>query len=210
MPFLAHTKGNAWLLCLHKEGDSAAQKDVIKRSGVAYYWAKWISPERCFTNRSRDVEAGWFKELKNDSLKPVGQNDKLWIVAHGSQQKVAAYDPEALARLLKESGLTKAGLITFCACNVGAGDFLTKFVYQASVNQIVIGWVKGYCGSAATVPHPDGDGSPHERIRGKAPKRGKLGNELDGDARYKIVSGIDNPFKQNIGRYLLDDSDSPF
>ena len=136
----------------------------------------------------------------NKALRAVKYHDKLMIVAHGSVNKVADKTADELAQYLHEDcGLSEVGLITFKACYVGRGYFLHEFKNACILNNIKVGWLKGYRGATATVKNA---GKPTERVRHETTKGFKTGAK-----RYAILEGT-HPF--SIGadsRYFTDVDD---
>jgi hypothetical protein len=84
---------------------------------------------------------------------------------------------------------------------VGEGEYLLKFVKAAHTDNLVIGWAKGYRGLASMERRARASGQAKEEIRKTVKSK-----PLEGLDRFNAVSGLNNPFKHDIGdRYIYDD-----
>lgn len=217
--------GLDYMIVLNDPGTSGSSKNIISDSAMDYANERQIPLARRFSTRKRETSKknwydlrpfnynGKFSPLAANCLKPVTIKDKLFIVAHADEEEVGPMSAMNLAGMLKSYGLSSVGLITFKACNVGTGGFLEDFVAATTRYGIIIGWVKGYRGSASTV-HGKGGGL----LSDDDPSPGHVTemitfeqvnpdtNEMAtyrrlGDSRYKIVRAPNNPFVGTFGRY---------
>lgn len=142
--------GNIYIVNLHEKHIpfSKKSKDIIRESGTAYKKQHKLTKASCFTNRPSESDE--FTLLGKNSLSSVTMNDKLYICAHADTKEVGPYKAEKLAEKLYDWGLREVKLVSFKACEVGKGDFLSRFV-EACRGKIKVGWVKGYTGAAGTV-----------------------------------------------------------
>jgi hypothetical protein len=198
---------------------SYESKQIITDSALNYAKSKNIPMERCFSTRKNETQLGsyfknysinWnqgkFKALSIASLVTLNTTDKLFIFAHGNNFGVAYMADDtpinamgdnamALAKMLRQHGLTQVGLITFKACYVGRDRFLENFSSALALNGIRAGWIKGYKGLAATV-QKQGGGFTEEITN-------KNGAILVDNQRFKIVRGPGQVFEgQSFGRYV--------
>ncbi len=201
--------GQDYLLCVHEFGTKANSKNIITESAMDYANHHNIPLARRFSTRKRETGGfdlrpfewrGQFSKLQPTSLSAMKTQDKLFVFAHADPSEVGFASARLMAGILQANGLRAVGLVTFKACKVGVGSFLEDFVASCVSRGIVIGWAKGYNGSAATVSK---NGRPSERIRGNAPSPGAARPILQGDDRYKIVSSPNNPFVNSVGRYKV-------
>ena len=197
----------------HAIGERQTQQQTVgegedRNDALDYAKFKNIPLARRFSTRRRETESRGFdlryfkftKEftfLSETSLSPLTSQDKLYIFAHANPKEVGFTVPRMLAGMLHANGLQAVGLITFKACEVGVGNFLETFVNSAVKKGIVLGWAKGYKGSAATVVHTTG-----HTVTGLSEKiYGDGDNVLTGNARVKIVRSPNCPFAVSFGRY---------
>jgi hypothetical protein len=222
--------GVDWMILLQEKHTKKSDKDAITRAGIKYLSKAKISIARAFSTRERDTLSGFtnkyltFTPLDGLCLAPMTINDKLFIIAHAEPNEVGPYDPGALASKLHDHGARQIGLVTFKCCNVAVGTYLESFIAACNRVGLVIGWAKGYRGSAATLDGIDGLGEaekvdvvgglggehtrsvlrPTERIRNKY-GRDAHGDPiiaiLKGEDRYKIVPGPGASQLAAVGRY---------
>lgn len=165
---------------------------------------KWADPE----------SDGWqalYKGCFNDGGVPTPTiKDKVMIIAHGSMTHVGTessatetpgglgFNAHELAYWLSRWGVREIGLLTFKCCYIGASKFLEDFVRALGTNNLKVGWVKGYKGTASTikrgwidVPFIGGvTGKPYERIsREDNGLLDSVGLPLYGNDRFKVVRG---------------------
>jgi hypothetical protein len=146
------------------------------------------------TKRDRD----WTR-LRPNSLDGLTMEDKLMIVAHGSETMCDKWYPRDLADELRGWGLTEIGLITFKVCYIGRGTFLETFVkWAGSHSKIQVGWVKGYRGPCS-LAILGGLTKPTEVVYNH-----NNSGQKSGGARYKIVAGMHAQSVPN-SRYVLQD-----
>jgi hypothetical protein len=164
MGFLKHTLGQAYLLCIDEEGTKKRSKDIITNSALEYASKRNIPISRRFSTRRRDTRSPRFRRwrearfsaLQDSSFRPCTADDKLFVFGHADPESIGSISsdnvdgPRALANFLKQHGCTRIGLVTFKACEIGQGDFLDRFVVAAASAGVMIGWAKGYRGSAST------------------------------------------------------------
>ena len=141
--------GTTYLLNIHDKGIpfNKKAKNIIRDSAMDYMAYYKLPKSQCFTNRPNETEN--LTIVGSGSLAPLTINDRLLILAHADTTEVGPYGPKALAEKLQGWGLTAAKLITFKACEVGAGTYLDNFVAACS-GKISVAWVKGYKGAAST------------------------------------------------------------
>jgi len=126
---------------------------VICDSAKAWKDRYGVLDNRCFAD---GVAQDGFTLVSNNCLaNPVCQlGTKLIVCAHGNAQRIHNYTPEEFADdLYDRLGLREAGLIAFKACEIGADDFLERFLAQLTTGNRTtqIGWLIGYTTSTATM-----------------------------------------------------------
>ncbi|WP_158747377.1 hypothetical protein [Acidisphaera sp. L21] len=210
---------------INKPAISRASKQVITDSAMSYASAKSIPLQNRFSTRRTETTdgdriKGWlpnfdlgkFTPLASHSLAGVTQDDKLFIFAHGNDYGVAymaddfpmnasVENANALADLLRRSGLRSVGLITFRACFVGQNNFLRDFALALAGRSIKVGWLKGYKGTAATTAKPGGFTEEVE-LGGKVLTNAGPTATIVNNPRYRIVRGPGGLFEgKDFGRY---------
>ena len=145
-----------WVLVFQAAKDTASEKETIWSSAKQYALKYRVPPAQCFANE--DGGGKMFTKLDKGSLKGLQGNDKLIIVAHGAVDHLTALksfmSTTGAARLCRElfsAGLREVGLISFKACYIGQQNFLEDLVAEFTKNGMLVGWLKGYMGAAATV-----------------------------------------------------------
>jgi hypothetical protein len=203
--------GLDYMVLVQERGTGAHDKNIISRSALQYAMWKGIPLARRFSSRRRETSSrsrfdirpfahkGEFSPLTGTSLNQLTYKDKLFLFAHANAAEVGPASANVLAGMLQLAGLRAVGLITFKACDVGVGSFLEEFVASLARRGVVVGWAKGYKGAAATDTTSAGGNITHVQERIYHDDR----NEINGDARVKIVTSPNNPFVDSIGRFKV-------
>jgi len=184
----------AHLLCLH------IKNKVIRDSALAWKKRYDIPRNRCYSLLPPVQWGNDFCLLQQNSLAQVGADDKLMIVAHGSEASVHSFDPEKLAKLLANNGLQHAGLIPFKACLVGKGGYLDTFHNECVMQHMQIGWYIGYKRETATMGGHE-IVTTFDLLLSAVGLRGLFGAKDKDAKRVKVVQGNVILVKAGSSRY---------
>ncbi|MCB1921537.1 MAG: hypothetical protein KDJ28_16400 [Candidatus Competibacteraceae bacterium] len=194
-----------WIVVFQAAKDSASEKEIIWSSAKQYALKYHAPPAQCFANE--DGGGKMFTKLDGTPLKGVQGSDKLIIVAHGAVDHLTALKgfmsstgAVRLCRALFDAGLREVGLISFKACHIGQQNFLEDLIAEFTKNGILVGWLKGYMGAAATV---GSRGKPTEQITIEMHDEdgGAHDEVLHGQRRWWIINGNMPATKSVGGRY---------
>jgi hypothetical protein len=141
-------RDSVYILSLHEKGDSWRSKNTIYNSGMLYKSRYDVPRKRMFSNRPAEYDK--FSPLTSTSFAGVTLADKLLVMGHGNMTRIAHIPADDLARDLRAWGLRAVGVVTFKACQLGSGWFLSQFVTHCRLQGIDIGWAKGYTGNVRT------------------------------------------------------------
>jgi hypothetical protein len=156
-------RNSVYILSLHEKGAPWDQKYPIHNTGIMYKSWYNIPRARMFTNRPSEYDK--FSPLTPTSFAGVTLGDKLLVIGHGNQTRVAHIPADDLVRSLHGWGLRAVGVVSFKACQIGSGAFLSTFVLECGARGIDIGWAKGYTGYTRTLLKHDLYGKPIEHNR---------------------------------------------
>lgn len=83
--------------------------------------------------------------LDEGSLAELGLQDKLIIAGHGTEDGLVGFrnSPETLVRVLRRAGLKNVGIIKFHSCNIGVGDWLSRFRTSLSNSGVQFCYISG-------------------------------------------------------------------
>lgn len=161
---------NIWILTLFGMQDSSSQKKTISKAAKNYSKYFKVPLNQRFSNDDTELpKFSHFLIIRRDNIGEFGGielKDKLLIIAHGSPEKICVYTPQVIAEKLFQFGLRKVGVVSFKACDIGSGSFLTEFLAALEAKKVDVGWAKGYTGGTKTV-HSYPGSKPSESVRNK-------------------------------------------
>jgi len=201
MPKDSRLGGNRYLLVLDDKGDRRKSKDTITWLGlnyVTYYQIPRGQGGQCFSTRERDRENGDFLAVNAQSFANCTEKDKLYICGHGDDNSCGHYSAKDVAKLLRDSGLRRVGLVTFKSCCVGRKNYLDKFVAKCGACGISLGYAKGYTDDmyAWVVQDTNKPRTDVGKDKGGAAGSNPTRSDKTNATRWKIVTG---PLAKDLG-----------